>query len=95
MKGPLFADEENAKLVVGEVVTKYAIPSASLNTYTILSGIVIFLEIADEISVMIFFFSPEEESTCSVCKSNSALYRVFIDISGFCQPGVCSGLPKF
>lgn len=56
MKRPLFADEENAKLLVGKVVTKYAIPSASLDACTILSGIVIFLEIADEISVLFFFF---------------------------------------
>lgn len=48
MKGPLFADEENAKLVVGKVVMKYAIPSASLDTCTIISGIVIFFGIGDE-----------------------------------------------
>lgn len=42
MKGPLFADEENTKLVVGKVVTKYAIPSDSLDACTIISSIVIF-----------------------------------------------------
>lgn len=64
MKGPLFADEENAKIVVGKVVMKQGIPSASLDACTILSGIAIFLEIADEVSVQAFL----EESTCSVCK---------------------------
>jgi len=57
MKGPLFADEENAKLVVGKVVMKHAIPSASLGTRTMISGIVIFLKIADEISMQVWFFS--------------------------------------
>lgn len=54
MKGPLFADEENAKLVVGKVVMKYAILSASLDTYTILNGIVIFSGIAGETTVKFF-----------------------------------------
>lgn len=56
MKGPLFADEENTKLVAGKAVMKLALPSASWDARTILSGIVIFLEIADNISMHYFFY---------------------------------------
>lgn len=91
MKGPLFADEENTKLVAGKAVMKLALPSASWDACTILSGIVIFLEIADYISVhyFFFFFLSEWEST-EYAKSNSAIHGLFIDTSGFYQPGVCS-----
>lgn len=60
MKGPLFADEENTKLVAGKAVMKLALPSASWDARTILSGIVIFLEIADYISMHYFFYQNEK-----------------------------------
>lgn len=62
MKGPLFADEENTKLAAGKAVMKLALPSASWDARTILSGIVIFLEIADYISMHYFFFYQNEKA---------------------------------
>lgn len=57
MKGLLFADEENAKIVVGKAITKYIILSAIFNTSTILCGILSDLSGNSRWNLSVLFFN--------------------------------------